>query len=149
MSQKRIFIAFTSAILSAGLLVGCVKTYQSEQKIIDTPIVVHTVTIKPSTVTTDKAVVIKFVNELMTKRQASCLLWIFEKESHTDPYAKNPTSSARGIGQLLASTYANIGLKHSADPMAQVVAAIAYISRHYGSDGACAAKAFWQKHYYW
>ena len=84
-----------------------------------------------------------FVNELMNKRQANCLLWIFNKESHFNPNAKNPTSSAKGIGQLLDSTYQNIGLKHSADPIAQVVASIAYISRHYGSDGACAAKAFW------
>jgi hypothetical protein len=90
-----------------------------------------------------------FVNELMTQRQASCLLWIFNKESHINPKAKNPSSSARGVGQLLESTYRNIGLKHSADPLAQVVASIAYISRHYGSDGACAAKAFWQKHNYY
>jgi hypothetical protein len=90
-----------------------------------------------------------FVNELMNQRQASCLMWIFTKESHTNPKAKNPSSSAKGIGQLLESTYRNIGLKHSADPLAQVVASIAYISRHYGSDGACAAKAFWQKHNYY
>jgi hypothetical protein len=90
-----------------------------------------------------------FVNELMTKRQASCLLWIFDKESHINPNAKNPKSSARGVGQLLESTYQTIGLKHSADPLAQVIASIAYISRHYGSDGACAAKAFWQRHSYY
>jgi len=90
-----------------------------------------------------------FVNELMTKRQASCLLWIFDKESHLNPNAKNPKSSARGVGQLLESTYQTIGLKHSADPLAQVIASIAYISRHYGSDGACAAKAFWQRHSYY
>ena len=90
-----------------------------------------------------------FVNELMNQRQASCLLWIFNKESHINPNAKNPSSSARGVGQLLESTYRNIGLKHSADPLAQVVASIAYISRHYGSDGACAAKSFWQKHSYY
>ena len=90
-----------------------------------------------------------FVNELMNQRQASCLMWIFTKESHTNPKANNPRASAKGIGQLLESTYRNIGLKHSADPLAQVVASIAYISRHYGSDGACAAKAFWQKHNYY
>ena len=90
-----------------------------------------------------------FVNELMTKRQANCLLWIFTKESHINPNAKNPSSSAKGIGQLLDSTYKTIGLRHSADPIAQVVASIAYISRHYGSDGACAAKAFWLRHSYY
>ena len=90
-----------------------------------------------------------FVNELMTKRQANCLLWIFTKESHINPNAKNPSSSAKGIGQHLDSTYKTIGLRHSADPIAQVVASIAYISRHYGSDGACAAKAFWLRHSYY
>ena len=147
MNQKRLFAAFTSAIICTALLIGCVNTYQSEQRLTSTPI--QNVTMQPSSVITDKAQVIKFVNELMTKRQANCLLWIFTKESNIRPDAKNPTSSARGIGQLLASTYANIGLKHSADPMAQVVASIAYISRHYGSDGAFAAKAFWQQHFYW
>lgn len=89
-----------------------------------------------------------FVKELMTKHQADCLLWILNKESHLNPKAKNKKSSAQGIGQLLDSTYRNIGLKHSADPTAQVVAVIAYLSRHY-SGSACAAKAFWLKHSYY
>ena len=110
---------------------------------------VKVITVESPLVLNSQQKVELFVNELMTKRQASCLLWIFTKESHMNPKAKNPTSSARGIGQLLESTYQNIGLKHSADPIAQVVASIAYISRHYGSDGACAAKAFWIKNSYY
>jgi hypothetical protein len=105
--------------------------------------------VKSQPVLSDKQKVTKFVNELMIKRQANCLLWVFEKESHINPKSTNSSSSAKGVGQLLESTYRNIGLKHSADPLAQVVASIAYISRHYGSDGACAAKAFWQKHSYY
>jgi hypothetical protein len=107
------------------------------------------VTVQVPVVMNNQQKVEAFVNELMTKRQANCLLWIFTKESHLNPNAKNPTSTAKGIGQLLDSTYKNIGLKHSADPIAQVVASIAYISRHYGSDGACAAKAFWLRHSYY
>jgi hypothetical protein len=107
------------------------------------------ITIKVPVVMDSQQKVEAFVNELMTQRQADCLLWIFTKESHINPNAKNPTSNARGIGQLLDSTYQNLGLKHSADPLAQVVASIAYISRHYGSDGACAAKAFWLKNSYY
>ena len=106
----------------------------------------NVIRVQDAIVLDDQAKVGLFVNELMNQRQASCLLWIFTKESHINPNAKNPSSSARGVGQLLESTYRNIGLKHSADPLAQVVASIAYISRHYGSDGACAAKSFWQKH---
>ena len=110
---------------------------------------IKVVTVQVPVVMNNQQKVEAFVNELMTKRQANCLLWIFTKESHLNPNAKNPTSTAKGIGQLLDSTYKNIGLKHSADPIAQVVASIAYISRHYGSDGACAAKAFWQKNSYY
>jgi len=109
----------------------------------------NVIRVQDAIVLDDQAKVGLFVNELMNQRQASCLLWIFNKESHINPKAKNPSSSAKGIGQLLESTYRNIGLKHSADPLAQVVASIAYISRHYGSDGACAAKSFWQKHSYY
>jgi hypothetical protein len=109
----------------------------------------NVIRVQDAIVLDDQTKVGLFVNELMNQRQASCLLWIFNKESHINPNAKNPSSSARGIGQLLETTYRNIGLKHSADPLAQVVASIAYISRHYGSDGACAAKSFWQKHSYY
>jgi Transglycosylase SLT domain len=109
----------------------------------------NVIRVQDAIVLDDQTKVGLFVNELMNQRQASCLLWIFNKESHINPNAKNPSSSARGVGQLLESTYRNIGLKHSADPLAQVVASIAYISRHYGSDGACAAKSFWQKHSYY
>jgi hypothetical protein len=113
--------------------------------------------VKPATTTITVQVPVKltpqqnvevFVKELMTRRQANCLLWILNKESHLNPKAKNKKSSAQGIGQLLDSTYRNIGLKHSADPTAQVVAVIAYLSRHY-SGSACAAKSFWLKHSYY
>ena len=110
---------------------------------------VKVVIVQAEPVLNDQQKVEQFVHELMVKRQADCLLWIFTKESHINPKAKNKHSSAKGIGQLLESTYRNIGLKHSADPLAQVVASIAYISRHYGSDGACKAKAFWLKNSYY
>lgn len=110
---------------------------------------VKVVIVQAEPVLNDQQKVEQFVHELMVKRQADCLLWIFTKESHINPKAKNPTSSAKGVGQLLESTYKNIGLKHSADPLAQVVASIAYISRRYGTGGACKAKDFWQKHNYY
>ena len=34
-------------------------------------------------------------------------------------------------------------------PAAQMIAALAYLGRHYGSGGACKAWAHWQKHKYW
>ena len=86
-----------------------------------------------------------FINELLDAKSAKCLKNILMVESHMNPKAKNPTSSAKGVGQLLDSTYRNIGLRHSADPLAQVIATIAYISRHYGG-GTCSAWRFHQKH---
>lgn len=88
-----------------------------------------------------------FINQLMTPKSARCFRNILNKESHMNPKAKNPNSSAKGVGQLLDSTYANIGLKHSTDPLSQVIASIAYISRHYGD--TCKAWAFWQRHSYY
>jgi len=110
---------------------------------------IQVIEINQAILLSDKQKVTLFIDELMIPRQAKCLKWILTKESHMNSKAKNPQSSAKGVGQLLDSTYKNIGLKHSADPMAQVVASIAYISRHYGSGSACAAKAFWQKHSYY
>ena len=110
---------------------------------------IQVITVKEAITLTEPARIDLFINELMTPRKAACLKWILVKESHMNPLAKNPTSTAKGVGQLLDSTYLNIGLKHSADPLAQVIATIAYISKHYGSDGSCAAKAFWQKNFYY
>ena len=142
MSRSVSTILLSAAIAALLLIISITNGLTSGQPI-------KVVTIQVPVVMNNQQKVQAFVNELMTKRQANCLLWIFTKESHLNPNAKNPTSTAKGIGQLLDSTYKNIGLKHSADPIAQVVASIAYISRHYGSDGACAAKAFWQKNSYY
>jgi hypothetical protein len=92
---------------------------------------------------TEKQRIDIFIGELLNAKSAKCLRNILMVESHMNPKAKNPKSSAVGVGQLLASTYKNIGLQHSADPLAQVIATIAYISRHYGN--TCDAWAFERK----
>lgn len=84
--------------------------------------------------------------QLLTAKQFKCLDYVLTKESHWNPKAKNPTSSAKGIGQLLDQTYTNIGMKHSTEPKAQLIATMAYISRWYGSAGPCGAKDHWLKH---
>ena len=145
MSQQQRFSNTIIAILAISILLMALISnglvYRNQPA--------RVIRVQDAIVLDDQTKVGLFVNELMTQRQASCLLWIFNKESHINSKAKNPSSTAKGVGQLLETTYRNIGLKHSADPLAQVVASIAYISRHYGSDGACAAKAFWQKHNYY
>ena len=83
---------------------------------------------------------------LLTKENYSCLNKLLSKESAWRSTAKNPKSSAKGIGQLLDGTYKSIGMKHAYKEDAQLIAVLAYISRHYGSGGPCAAWRHFQKH---
>ncbi len=83
--------------------------------------------------------------ELLTSKQFRCFSQLMGKESAWNPKAKNPTSTAAGVGQLLDATYKNLGMKHSEAEVPQVVAALAYIGRKYGSGGPCAAWAHFQK----
>lgn len=87
--------------------------------------------------------------ELLTKKSFSCLTKLLGKESAWDPTAKNPMSSARGIGQLLESTYDNLGMKHSSNEKAQLIATLAYIGRKYGNGGPCAAWDFFKRNSYY
>lgn len=83
---------------------------------------------------------------LLTSKSYQCLNKLLSKESAWKPSAKNPKSSAKGIGQLLDGTYKSIGMKHVHKADAQLIAVLAYISRHYGSGGPCAAWRHFQKH---
>jgi len=86
--------------------------------------------------------------ELLDAKDFKCWDQLMTKESHWAD-RKNPVSSAEGIGQLLDGTMENLGMKRSDAPAAQMVAALAYLGRHYGSGGACSAWAHWQKNKYW
>lgn len=83
--------------------------------------------------------------ELLTEGQFKCLTRLIGKESGWSSKAQNPRSSAQGIGQLLDSTYKNLGMKHSEAEVPQLVATLAYIGRKYGSGGPCAAWAHFLK----
>jgi len=69
--------------------------------------------------------------ELLTKKEYRCLAKLLGKESAWKASAQNPTSSAQGIGQLLDSTYRNLGMKHSKASVPQLVATLAYIHRRH------------------
>jgi SLT domain-containing protein len=83
--------------------------------------------------------------ELLTKEQFKCFRLLISKESAWNEKAQNPTSSAAGLGQLLSGTYKNLGMKHSTEAVPQLVAALAYIGRKYGSAGPCGAWRHFQK----
>ena len=80
----------------------------------------------------------KLAKELLTKKDFKCFTKLMGKESAWQD-KKNPHSSAEGVGQLLDSSYSNLGMKRSKARVAQTVAALAYIGRHYGSGGPCKA----------
>jgi hypothetical protein len=91
----------------------------------------------------------KIARELLTAKQYACFTKLLGKESAWKPSAKNPTSSAKGIGQLLDGTYRSLGMKHSEHGVPQLVATLAYIGRKYGSGGPCAAwEHFQRKNWY-
>lgn len=73
----------------------------------------------------------KMAKALLTKKEYSCLAKLLGKESAWKPSAKNPTSSAKGIGQLLDATYRNLGMKHTEASVPQLVATLAYIHRRH------------------
>jgi hypothetical protein len=89
----------------------------------------------------------QLAKKLLTKKEFSCLTKLLGKESAWKAEAKNPTSSAKGIGQLLDATYRNLGMKHSEASVAQLVATLAYIHRRHLTP--CNAWEFFkQKNYY-
>jgi phage-related protein len=63
--------------------------------------------------------------------QALYLLW--QNESGWNPLADNPTSTAFGIPQFLASTARQYGVYGSTDPARQIAAGLQYISDVYGN----------------
>lgn len=86
----------------------------------------------------------KLAKELLTKKDFACFTKLMGKESAWQD-KKNPHSSASGVGQLLDGTYTNLGMKRSKARVAQTVAALAYIGRHYGSGGPCKAWRTFQR----
>ena len=87
----------------------------------------------------------ELARELLTTKDFNCFSALMTKESHWKD-AKNKSSSAAGVGQLIDDTYRNLGMKRSKSTVAQTVAALAYIGRRYGSGGPCAAWDFSKSH---
>jgi hypothetical protein len=83
--------------------------------------------------------------ELLHTRDFRCFTKLMGKESAWQD-KDNPTSSASGVGQLLHGTYKNLGMKKGESRVSQTVAALSYISRKYGSGGACKAWEHHRKH---
>lgn len=71
------------------------------------------------------------------------ITWIIDRESGWRATAKNPTSTAYGIGQLEDySKYKRHGSDWRTNPIAQLMGMVDYIRGRYGN--AAKAKSFWQ-----
>jgi hypothetical protein len=86
----------------------------------------------------------QLAKELLEPQQYKCFTQLVGRESAWRS-VNNPTSSAAGVGQLLAGTYRNLGMRHPESRVAQTIAALAYIGRKYGSGGPCAAWEHWKR----
>jgi hypothetical protein len=84
-----------------------------------------------------------------TMKEWNCLRYVWTKESHFNPKAENKRSGAYGIAQFMPSTWGNYKVEKTADARLQIKYGLRYILKRYGSasdpNGACNAKAFWQK----
>lgn len=86
----------------------------------------------------------ELARELLEPQQYKCFAQLIGKESAWQS-VNNPESSAKGVGQLLAGTYKNLGMRHPESRVSQTIAALAYIGRRYGAGGACAAWTHWKQ----
>lgn len=63
-----------------------------------------------------------------------CLLQLWERESHWNPYAQNPSSGAYGIPQSLpGSKMASAGADWQTNPATQITWGLGYIANRYGT----------------
>ncbi|CAB4214983.1 hypothetical protein UFOVP1616_21 [uncultured Caudovirales phage] len=129
-------------VLTAGFIFVGTALYSNE------PAAVAVIQIAPA-VTALELTGQQTARRLLTPQAFRCFNKLIQRESNWRPEADNKASSAAGVGQLLAGTYKNLGMRHSTDALAQTVAALAYIGRRYGSAGPCGAWKHWQeKHWY-
>jgi len=73
--------------------------------------------------------------------QYPCLFELWTEESNWRPKARNKSSGALGIAQLMPETWKNINMKPTLNGYKQVDAGLAYIERKYGKKGICKAYA--------
>ena len=123
-------LSLISIVLSIGAILSLVAGHRVTATVVN---------YKEVLIATDQQRIDLFISELLTPKSAKCFRKVLTKESHFNPFAKNPISSASGVGQLLQSTYTNLGLRKTNDPLGQVVATLSYVGERYGSAGTCGA----------
>jgi hypothetical protein len=82
----------------------------------------------------------EYLKNIVPDNEESCYFNIIEKESHWNPHADNPRSTAYGIGQFLNSTWSLVDHEKTKNPYTQIDAMVKYVKLIYG-DG-CSAWQF-------
>lgn len=86
-----------------------------------------------------------YAQQALSSAQYGCLDRVITRESGWNPYARNPSSGAYGLGQALpGSKMASKGSDWRTNAVTQIRWAISYMNGRYGSP--CGAWAFWQSH---
>lgn len=94
----------------------------------------------------DKAIAAyqEYLRDIVPDQDEACYFNIIEKESHWNPYAQNPKSTAYGIGQFLNSTWGLVDTKKTKNPYDQIDAMVKYVNLIYGN--GCNAWHFRSQH---
>ena len=144
--QKSVLGSYIFGILALVFIAG---THYPQKSVITQHVTRVVVDYKEAVLLNEKQRIDLLISELLDSKSAKCFKAILVRESHLNVFAKNPNSTAKGLGQLLQTTYENLGLKNtSTDPLAQLIASLSYVSRHYGGKSStCNAWHYWQKHF--
>jgi Transglycosylase SLT domain len=132
------FFLLLAVIATASLVIQSASADEKVYILRDRPVAMKSVDAKA------------MARELLTETSYRCLMELIYLESRGNPASHNKKSGARGIGQILPSTYRILGLRHSNDEKVQLIAMLAYLTRHYGGTNApCKALAFHRIHHYY
>ena len=89
----------------------------------------------------------KYVELHHSKEHYECYCNLIFKESSWNPNAKNPKSTAYGLGQFLDKTWDLVPQSKTSDPYDQLDAMFYYVENRY--ENSCKAWDFWlQKNWY-
>jgi len=84
-----------------------------------------------------------YVKSRHSEEHYECYDKLIFKESSWNPDAKNPKSTAYGLGQFLDKTWALVPQEKTSDPYDQLDAMFIYVENRYGN--SCKAWDFWLK----
>lgn len=74
-----------------------------------------------------------YAKSMVSEQEFEALFELIMLESNWKPDAKNPKSSAYGLGQLIDQTWNDIGIEKSSNFKIQLVATHKYVMERYGS----------------